>query len=790
MSDVSDFIMTTGRTLAQMSLYSPSHPSVKGAIEESHSFLQRILANLPEMVLSANEGKLLVNGKPLEDALEGSIRPFLNLLAKFDLHSISFLPGVSPAEMIPFFQLASRGDIRKTNQSLSSVFEEQGVTHIVLNQAVYAKIKEDEVIGGKESGGEDEGKSFWEQVEGRSLNEILMTLIGRVVGDPKEQEKIYNHVYGLVKSEIEAAVKKATEESTREKNRLTNERDRTEEVVGQMSDGVVVVDETGRVLMMNSAAEKLYDVNLGECLGKPLWEKAKEEQMIALARDLTIPTDRPLVKEVQIHASTEAQRVLRASSATVQDVSGRVVGMVSVFSDVTKQKELTRLQNEFMANVTHELRSPLHAMKLALGAMLEGSAGKLNKDQDKMVGLLNRNLDRLARFIDDLLDFSKLEAGKMEVHPNLLDLDGLLRECLSNVDSWAKQCGVRLTYERSDKLPLVFADGDRVLQIVMNLMSNALKFTPRGGRMTIRAKSVGEREKRMVQVEVEDTGRGISEKDQARIFERFVQLNQPMASELRGTGLGLSICKALVELHKGTLTVISPAPGGGPGSLFLFTLPAPEGLDFQSTAGTKSMESPKERKKPFWRRIFSGFKVLIILNAVFLFSCAYQARPRWGTVHRVLSGSDVELEDGSKIRYLGVEAPEVGSPYYADALSANERLVEKKQVNLRYGVQDRDPNGAWLAYVFVEGKMINKELVRDGLAIVAPVSNDEEYLKDLLDAEQSAKDAKRGVWQDQKIDPYPVRLQKNTGFPWASWEELKKGQKSEPSDAKEKSGGQ
>ncbi len=782
MSAITEFILTTGRTLAQMALYSTDHPSVKGAIEESHRLLQQVLQSEKELVLSSNEGKLLVNGRVQEDVSDGSIRPFVHLLAKYDLHSLSFFPGIESQEMIPFFRLASRGESRKADQSLATVLSEQGVQHIAVNQAVYAKIREDEVIGGTQATAGEDATSLWDQMEGKSLNDVIKLLVGKAVTDPKERDRIFNHVYGLIKGEIEAVVKRATDEFTREKERLTNERDRTEGVVESMANGIVVVDETGRVLMMNPDAERLYGVSLGECLGKPLWEKAKQEQMIALAKDLTVPTDRPLVKEVQIHASPETQRVLRASTATVQDINGRVVGMVSVFSDVTKQKELTRLQGEFMANVTHELRSPLHAMKLALGGILEGSAGKLNKELEKLISLVNRNADRLARLIDDLLDFSKLEAGKMEIHPDVLNLAPLLKDAISSLESWAKRNQVRLEFETTGAIPLVFADSDRVLQIVVNLLSNALKFTPSGGRVTLRTVNVGEREKRMVRVEVEDTGPGIAKSDQDRIFQKFVQLkSSSTAGDVRGTGLGLSICKALVDLHKGNLTVQSPVPHGQNGSLFSFTLPAPEGVDAPRSRDVKTQspvnnEKPsKPRKRPFWARLFRKFCVIGLL--FLLGGCMSHARPRWGMVHRVLDGSTIELEDGSRVRYLGVESPTTGTEHYADALSENRRMVEHKQIQMRYGLQDRDLNGTWLAYVFVDGVLVNEALVRDGLAIVSGLTNDESYLPTLLNAEEKAKKSRAGVWRDTDIEPYPVRLQKQTGFPWASLDEIKRGKK-------------
>jgi two-component system phosphate regulon sensor histidine kinase PhoR len=785
MNEIVAFLINTGRTLSQMALYSPEHPSVKGTISESHRQLQKILEKEPELALGMNEGKLIVNGHVLEGVSDATARPFIQLLTKFDLHSLSFIPGISEAEMIPFFRLASRGEIRKTDKDVAASLANQNVHHIMVNQAKYAKIGEDETVGGKtdgESGRGKEGESVWNEIEGLSLNDLLKKLIGKVEPDPNEQEKIFKHAFGLIKSEIESTVKKVTEEFSREKTRLTNERERTEGVINTMADGVVVVDDHGNVLMMNPAAEAIYGVTLGESLGKPLLEGIRQEQMVTLAKDISMPTDRPMVKEVDIHAAAETQRTIRASSAAVQDPQGRIVGLVSVLSDVTKQKELSRLQNEFMANVTHELRTPLHAIKLAIGAILEGTAGQTSNEQQKMLNLAGRNLDRLGRLIDDLLDFSKIESGAMQIHPQTIDLTPLLQEAVSSLDTWAKGRGVSLVCENIKGIPAVFADNDRVLQIVVNLLSNAVKFTPTNGRVTLRAKTIMDGNREMVKVEVQDTGLGISPEDQKRIFEKFIQLKQNQKTDVKGTGLGLTICQALVDLHKGTLSVQSPPPSGGSGSVFSFTLPSEKAVvatpvkKVEEEAVRTVSTSLPVKKRSFWSRVVSKFKgpaVFFLLIAAGV--SMVQARPRWGTVRRVISGDTIQLKDGSHVRYLGVEAPTPGNAHYPESLSANKRWVEGKEVRLQYGLQERDAKGVWLAYVYAGGEMVNEELVKEGMAIVASLQNEEEYLTDFLTAEQEAQQKKRGVWSDMQIDPYPVRKQRSTGFPWASLDEIKKG---------------
>ena len=150
MNDLSEFLLTTGRTLSQMTLYAPDHPAVKGAVEESFKQLQKILSHEKEIVLSSHEGKLVVNGRLVEEgAPESATRPFIQLLTKFDLHSLSFIPGIEMREMIPFYRLASNQEIRKTDAGVLEALKAQGVTHIQINMAKYAKISEDETVGGK-----------------------------------------------------------------------------------------------------------------------------------------------------------------------------------------------------------------------------------------------------------------------------------------------------------------------------------------------------------------------------------------------------------------------------------------------------------------------------------------------------------------------------------------------------------------------------------------------------------------------------------------------------------------
>ena len=149
-------------------------------------------------------------------------------------------------------------------------------------------------------------------------------------------------------------------------------------------------------------------------------------------------------------------------------------------------------------------------------------------------------------------------------------------------------------------------------------------------------------------------------------------------------------------------------------------------------------------------------------------AAAVQARPYSGQVRRVLEGDFIQLANGDKIHYLGIDAPDKKSPFFQEAQSANKRLVEGKEVTLRYGLEERDIDGTWLAYVYSEGIFVNQELVLEGQALVTPLTNEERILPDLIRAEHEAQREKRGVWKDASIDPYSIRAQKKTTFSWQS----------------------
>ena len=230
-------------------------------------------------------------------------------------------------------------------------------------------------------------------------------------------------------------------------------------------------------------------------------------------------------------------------------------------------KELDRLKSDFVSNVSHELRTPLTAIKGAVDLLLREVPGPLNENQTHHLSRVRSNTQHLAGLINDLLDLSKIEEGKIELDAGRVSLGGLVHEVMETVKPMAAEKPVLLEVEVPEPSVLVWADRDKVTQVLMNLIGNAIKFTPCDGTIGV---SAANDLKGWVRVSIRDAGPGIPASEQEKIFEQFYQVTQDGGPKPKGTGLGLAISKSLVELHGGKIWVESEE---GRGSTFSFTLP-------------------------------------------------------------------------------------------------------------------------------------------------------------------------------------------------------------------------
>jgi signal transduction histidine kinase len=249
-------------------------------------------------------------------------------------------------------------------------------------------------------------------------------------------------------------------------------------------------------------------------------------------------------------------------------------------------QELDRLKSDFVASVSHELRTPLTAIKGAIDLLLRELAGPLNEKQTHYLARVRSNTHRLAGLINDVLDLSKIEEGKIELRAGPVSLGGLVHEVVETLKPIAAENEMILQGAISESSLLVWADRDKVTQVLTNLIGNAVKFTPAGGRVVVSARPDGGE---WIRVSVIDDGPGISPEEKDRIFDKFYQVAQVGEAKPKGTGLGLAISKALIELHGGKIWVESQLSRG---SIFNFTLPVatPRPLNSQLIGGNDSAE--------------------------------------------------------------------------------------------------------------------------------------------------------------------------------------------------------
>lgn len=270
--------------------------------------------------------------------------------------------------------------------------------------------------------------------------------------------------------------------------------------------------------------------------------------------------------------SDEVGELANAFNRMIVDLKGTMVSRDKYAQEVEERKkveeqlkEVMAIKSKFTSVVSHELRTPLTAIKEGIGIVLDGSAGEINEDQRDFLDTAKRNVDRLHRLINDILDFTKLESGRMEFRMKENDINQVIKDVVEVQKTPAEAKGLYLKMEPFPEMRKVTFDYDRIVQVITNLVNNAIKFTEKGG-ITIRSL----REDQWIRVEVKDTGMGIKEEDIPKLFASFQQVGESTYHRTDSTGLGLAICKEIIEAHQGRILVESVY---GEGSSFIFTLP-------------------------------------------------------------------------------------------------------------------------------------------------------------------------------------------------------------------------
>ena len=342
---------------------------------------------------------------------------------------------------------------------------------------------------------------------------------------------------------------------------VVSSRSRLEAVLLSMFDGVMVVDSNGAIILMNETLRRLFGVGEDPAGKRPL--EVVRNADIQEVVDRTLGRTRGVEsKELTLVVPVEKILLVHATPVVQDD---RTAGAVLVFHDISELRRLEKIRQDFVANVSHELRTPVSTIKGYAETLLDGALEDKEHAGD-FLRIIHADSEKLAKLIDDLLDLSRIESGRLKLEPRPCALVRIVDNVVSALGRQAEDRGIHLVTTIPPDLPDVLADEDRIAQVLSNLLDNAIKFTERGGSVSIAAGVTNG----YVRVDVHDTGAGILEKDLPRVFERFYRADRLRSSEKIGTGLGLSIVKHIVQAHGGQVSVESVF---GQGSTFSFTLP-------------------------------------------------------------------------------------------------------------------------------------------------------------------------------------------------------------------------
>jgi two-component system, OmpR family, phosphate regulon sensor histidine kinase PhoR len=344
-------------------------------------------------------------------------------------------------------------------------------------------------------------------------------------------------------------------------HRLSAEKQRLDTILRSMGEGVMVTAPDGVITLVNPAFRTLFSIS-GDVEGQQLVEISRHPDLLEAFNELGKRDIHELVREIYIQSS---DTTLLTHWVPLY-VDGTRQGIVAVFHDISDLKKAEHMRRDFVANVSHELRTPVTIIKGYAETLLDGT---LNSDPIRavrFVEIISSHSDRLTNLINDILTLSSLETKEALLELNPLDVSGTIAKACMLLQERAAQKSISIINETvSAAVPRVIADQGRLEQVVINLLENAIKYTPNGGTVRLHAENDGE----CVKVSVADTGIGIPFKDLPRIFERFYRVDEARTREQGGTGLGLAIVKHIVQLHGGNVSVTSDS---GKGSVFSFTL--------------------------------------------------------------------------------------------------------------------------------------------------------------------------------------------------------------------------
>lgn len=364
---------------------------------------------------------------------------------------------------------------------------------------------------------------------------------------------------------------------------LVTEKAKTEGIIYSSPDGVVLTDPLGHVQLINPKAQEVLGLPEGgreSLAGRPIWSFVKDDRMAVALRESVENHSDHATREVNL--SEEGVRryyLISVSRINPPEASDTKVWVVIVLRNITAEKELDQLKDDFLQSLTHDLRSPMTAVRGYLQVLAEEMAGPINAEQKKMLHIMENASTKLLHIVSNLLDTAKMSAGKLRLTLAECNLRQLVPNTVEIFHTEAAKKKITLTLDMPEHMPTVKVDPTMIERVLINLIGNAIKFTPEGGFVTVKFMDFSDR----IQGQVTDTGVGFPSEFMSRVFKKFEQVSGTRG----GTGLGLAICKFIVDAHYGEINVRSKT---GEGTTFTFSLP--KGLEQNDKGEVFRVRSP------------------------------------------------------------------------------------------------------------------------------------------------------------------------------------------------------
>ena len=351
---------------------------------------------------------------------------------------------------------------------------------------------------------------------------------------------------------------------------LTFERNKLESVLMSIVNGVVVCDNHDKVIMVNNYAKRLLEVEEDDILNTQIQQFCDSSGEFCFADKIPQFKDTPLDDDgtpVPFNIEID-KRILKCLISPMFTRSNSYVGYIIVLIDVTKDVEMDQLRSNFISNVSHELRTPVTVLRSYIDTLYNFGNDFDFNTQREFIGVMNQEIIRLNRMVNDILDFSRYEAQNVHLEKTKQDIIEIVEDAVNQVQVLAKEHDLTISIMKEPDLPQIYVNVDSISRAFMNILSNAIKYSPDGKRIKVRVER--SRDGEYVEVSVEDQGPGLSEKDQKKVFDRFYRCENATHT-VKGTGLGLHLVKVTVEKHHGGQVFVNSKEGEG--STFGFRLP-------------------------------------------------------------------------------------------------------------------------------------------------------------------------------------------------------------------------